>query len=77
MATYREIIDWVRTHHGFTAQTCWIADVKAFRGLVHATDHDDASSLMLRAYRKVSGMRDWDRPTTQTDIEDFLRQQLD
>ena len=33
MATYRQIIDWVRTHHGFTAQTCWIADVKASHGL--------------------------------------------
>ena len=42
--------------------------------MVHATDHDDAPSLMLRAYRKVSGIRDWDRPTTQTDIEEFLRQ---
>lgn len=33
MATYRQIIDWVRTHHGFTAKTCWIADVKASHGL--------------------------------------------
>jgi three-Cys-motif partner protein len=42
--------------------------------MVHATDHDEASSLMLRAYRKVAGLRDWDRPTTQSDIEEFLRQ---
>jgi hypothetical protein len=36
MATYREIIQWVRTHHGFAAQTCWIADVKASHGLTRA-----------------------------------------
>lgn len=45
--------------------------------MVHATDHDEASSLMLRAYRKVSGVNDWDRPTTQTDIEEFLRRQIE
>jgi hypothetical protein len=33
MATYREIVEWVRTHHGFTAKTYWIADVKASHGL--------------------------------------------
>lgn len=29
--------------------------------MIHATDHPAASELMLRAYRKVSGRRDWDR----------------
>jgi hypothetical protein len=33
MATYRQISDWVRFNHGFTVQTCWIADVKASHGL--------------------------------------------
>lgn len=43
--------------------------------MVHATDHDEAPSLMLRAYRKVAGLRDWDRPSTQADIEDFIKAQ--
>ena len=33
MATYPQIRDWVHTNHGFTAQDCWIADVKADHGL--------------------------------------------
>jgi hypothetical protein len=33
VATYRQIIEWVRAQHGFSAQTCWIADVKASYGL--------------------------------------------
>ncbi|HEU0134984.1 MAG TPA: hypothetical protein VFR28_09185 [Allosphingosinicella sp.] len=33
MASYREIGEWVRATYGFTIQTCWIADVKAFHGL--------------------------------------------
>lgn len=37
--------------------------------MVHATDHPEASPLMLRAYRKVSGRNDWDRPTTQLDLD--------
>lgn len=41
--------------------------------MIHASDHDEAASLMRRAYRKVSGLRDWDKPATQTDIEDFIR----
>lgn len=39
--------------------------------MIHATDHDDASPLMLRAYRKVSGRLDWDRPIKQTDLEEL------
>jgi hypothetical protein len=33
MATYREIQERVKTTHGFTPKTCWIADVKSLRGL--------------------------------------------
>jgi hypothetical protein len=33
MATYRNIIERLRETHGFAAQTCWIADVKAAHGL--------------------------------------------
>lgn len=39
--------------------------------MIHATDHPEASPLMLRAYRKVAGRRDWDRPVTQADLLDF------
>ncbi len=42
--------------------------------MVHATDHDEAPTLMLRAYRKVSGRTDYDRVLEQTDLEDLLRQ---
>lgn len=37
MATYRQIIDWIRINEGFTPQTCWIADVKASHGLTSRT----------------------------------------
>lgn len=33
MATYSEITKWIKRQHGFTPQTCWIADVKAAHGL--------------------------------------------
>jgi three-Cys-motif partner protein len=39
--------------------------------MVHATDHPEASPLMLRAYRKVSGRPDWDRPALQSDLGNF------
>lgn len=39
--------------------------------MIHATDHPDASPLMLRAYRKTSGRRDWDRPVTQADLAEL------
>lgn len=36
MATYRQIIKWVRANHGFQAETCWIADVKEAHGLTRS-----------------------------------------
>jgi len=33
MATYKEIVAFVRDESGFTPQTCWIADVKERCGL--------------------------------------------
>jgi hypothetical protein len=33
MATYKDIQDWVKEHHGFVAQTCWIAHCKELNGL--------------------------------------------
>jgi three-Cys-motif partner protein len=36
--------------------------------MIHATDHPAASPLMLRAYRKVSGDRNWNAEVTQTDL---------
>ena len=39
--------------------------------MIHATDHPEASPLMLRAYRKTSGRKDWDRPVTQADLAEL------
>ena len=36
MATYREVQDRVKSTHGFTPKTCWIADVKAAHGLTRS-----------------------------------------
>jgi hypothetical protein len=33
MATYKQIIDYVRKLHNTTVQTCWIAHVKELSGL--------------------------------------------
>jgi hypothetical protein len=33
MAIYIQIQKYVKTHYGFTAQTCWIAHVKEMSGL--------------------------------------------
>lgn len=37
--------------------------------MIHATDHPEASPLMLRAYRKVSGRTDPDDVATQIDMQ--------
>jgi three-Cys-motif partner protein len=42
--------------------------------MIHATDHDEAPKLMLRAYRKVSGRTDWDREPEQADLEEVWKQ---
>lgn len=42
--------------------------------MIHATDHDIAPSLMLRAYRKVSGREDVDLATSQVDLEVLWRE---
>lgn len=39
--------------------------------MIHATDHPEAPPLMLRAYRKTSGRRDWDRSVTQADLAEL------
>jgi hypothetical protein len=33
MATYGELIDWIRTTHGWVSKTCWIAHCKELAGL--------------------------------------------
>lgn len=33
MATYKQILDWVKLKYGFVPKTCWIADVKQKSGL--------------------------------------------
>lgn len=42
--------------------------------MIHATDHDEAPLLMLRAYRKVSGRTDWDRQPEQADLAEVWAQ---
>ena len=41
--------------------------------MIHATDHPEALSLMVRAYRKVSGRPDLDDTPEQLDLVDLLR----
>lgn len=40
--------------------------------MIHSTDHPDAFSLMVRAYRKVSGRPELEINERQLDLEDFL-----
>ncbi len=42
--------------------------------MIHATDHPEAFSLMVRAYRKVSGRPDLDIKDQQLDLEELLRE---
>jgi three-Cys-motif partner protein len=42
--------------------------------MIHATDHDEAAKLMLRAYRKISGRSDIDLALSQVDMEEFWRE---
>lgn len=39
--------------------------------MIHATDHSEATMLMLRAYRKVSGRPDRDVLDSQVDMEEL------
>jgi hypothetical protein len=32
MATYKAITAWLKANYGFTAQPCWIADIKSEHG---------------------------------------------
>ena len=41
--------------------------------MIHATDHPEALSLMVRAYRKVSGRPDLESKEEQLDLIDLLR----
>ena len=42
--------------------------------MIHATDHPEATPLMIRAYRKTSGRRDIDPREQQIDLETFWRE---
>lgn len=33
MATYNQIQQWIKSNHGFTVKTCWIAHAKEIYGL--------------------------------------------
>ncbi|MFZ1725395.1 MAG: hypothetical protein WBO29_06240 [Albidovulum sp.] len=44
MATYQEIQHWVKENHGFSAQPCWISEVKAAAlGLPHPEQNRDGT----------------------------------
>lgn len=45
--------------------------------MIHATDHEEASPLMLRAYRKVSGKADRDIAELQRDFESIWLESQD
>jgi three-Cys-motif partner protein len=45
--------------------------------MIHATDHEEASPLMLRAYRKVSGKPDRDMTELQSDFESIWLESQD
>jgi three-Cys-motif partner protein len=42
--------------------------------MIHATDHQEAMSLMVRAYRQVSGRPELDVTEQQLDFEELLRE---
>ncbi len=42
--------------------------------MIHATDHDEAAKLMLRAYRKVSGRGEGEFLGSQVDMDDLWRE---
>ena len=42
--------------------------------MIHATDHDEAATLMLRAYRKISGRTDIDPTDKQVDMDELWRE---
>lgn len=44
---------------------------RAMYHMIHATDHPEASPLMIRAYRKVSGRSDLDMAQRQIDLEEL------
>lgn len=64
MASYSEIVTWIRRHHGFSAQTCWIADIKAAHGLTTRQ-----ASNRIDPMRKVKPCP----PNKRQAIEDALR----
>jgi hypothetical protein len=40
MATYFQIIEYVKNKYGYSLKTCWIADVKAQMGLTTRQAHN-------------------------------------
>ena len=47
---------------------------KVLYHMIHASDHPEALSLMVRAYRKVSGHPDWDSQEVQFDLLQSLHE---
>jgi hypothetical protein len=44
--------------------------------MIHATDHPEAFSLMVRAYRKISGRPDIEVKEEQLDLLDVLLREI-
>jgi hypothetical protein len=44
--------------------------------MIHATDHPEAYSLMVRAYRKISGRPDIEIKEEQLDLLDGLMREI-
>lgn len=64
---------------GYTHARAYAIHNKRLKGrtmyhMIHATDHDEAAKLMLRAYRKVSGRGDLDTSISQSDMEELWRE---
>jgi three-Cys-motif partner protein len=68
-----------RTELGYKSARPYAIHSRARRGrimyhMIHATDHEEAPTLMLRAYRKVSGRAEIDLAASQTDMEELWRE---
>jgi hypothetical protein len=48
LATYDEIRAWLKERYGYTAQNCWIADVKARHGLTGRMAHNRSGSKRVK-----------------------------
>lgn len=74
-----QIADRFRTELGYASARAYAIHNRKRKGrimyhMIHATDHSEAPSLMLRAYRKISGRADVDFNRSQIDMDEFWRE---